>query len=368
MFQFLNTDDPVMTTSDNESYVKIPGSVIFDGDFADYTEIEDFYNTVMAILCVLCGGLAAGLTVGLLSFDVTKLEVKLMIGSNEEKKAAESIIPIVKRHHLLLVTLLLFNSIANETLPIFLGTLVPNYIAVIISVTLVLVFGEIIPTALCTGSNQLLLAARYIGLVYFLLFIFYPIAYPIGKLLDYLIGTEEGSSSISREELEAIVKLQSADYQRLSRENSLILRTSSSHDNLTFLAKSSTNKQRYHALETEDDNNDDLNLGSLSSYEVNLMTGILKLSRVTVKDAMIPIKNVFMISSSTKLDEKSMYDILDCGFSRIPVFKRKDKQHVMGYLLVKELIVVCQSLFYPYIAIANHCILVVARCGVKKKQ
>lgn len=342
MLRFLSGDDVVMTASDNETYIEIPGSVIFDGDFADYTEIEDFYNTIMAILCVLCGGLAAGLTVGLLSFDVTKLEVKLMIGSNEEKKAAEAIIPIVKRHHLLLVTLLLFNSIANETLPIFLGTLVPNYIAVIISVTLVLVFGEIIPTALCTGSNQLLLAARYTGLVYFLFFIFYPISYPIGKLLDHLIGSEEGSSSISREELEAIVMLQSADYKRLSRENSLISRTAS-HDNLSLLAKTGNTqpKQRYNALETNDvDDDDNLNFGSLSSYEVNLMTGILKLSRVTIKDAMIPMKKIFKISSSTKLDEKSMFDILDCGFSRIPVFKRKDKQHMMGYLLVKELIVV----------------------------
>jgi CBS domain containing-hemolysin-like protein len=70
------------------------------------------------------------------------------------------------------------------------------------------------------------------------------------------------------------------------------------------------------------------------------MTGILKLSKQTVKDAMIAAKKVFMISSSTRLDEKSLYDILDCGFSRIIVYRKHDKQHITGYLLVKGLIVV----------------------------
>ncbi len=33
--------------------------VITDGDFADYDGIEDFFNTVMAGVCVMCAGLAA---------------------------------------------------------------------------------------------------------------------------------------------------------------------------------------------------------------------------------------------------------------------------------------------------------------------
>lgn len=178
------------------------------GSFADFSEIEDIYNSCMAAFCVLCAGLAAGLTIGLLSLDLTKLEIKLMTGTEDEKAAVTQIIPIVKQHHLLLVTLLLFNALANETLPIFLGAIVPNYIAVILSVTLVLVFGEIIPSALFTGPDQLLTAAKLTKLVYFLLLIFYPISYPISKLLDYCFGAEENSGAISREELAALVVLQ----------------------------------------------------------------------------------------------------------------------------------------------------------------
>lgn len=61
---------------------------------------------------------------GLLSLDITKLEIKSITGTEKEKSAAVCVLPIIKQHHLLLVTLLLFNSLANETLPIFLGALV----------------------------------------------------------------------------------------------------------------------------------------------------------------------------------------------------------------------------------------------------
>lgn len=342
--------------------------VIFEGFFADFKDAEDAYNVIMVLVCVICAGMAAGLTVGLLSLDETKLEIKVMIGTDEEKRAAESILPIIRQHHLLLVTLLLFNSVANETLPIFLGTLVPNYMAIILSVTLVLIFGEIIPTALFTGANQLLVAAKLTKLVYFLLILFYPISFPIAKILDYFIGEEDGDGAITREELEALVVLQGADYQyrRLSRENSIMTPQTPISDRSRLLPKydsieDGAVKVSHGAMSSSaEEINSDIELGvatksntksvnessiknekisTLSRYEVNLMTGILKLAKFTVKDAMIPMRKVFMISSSTKLDENSMYDILDSGFSRIPVFKRRDKQWILGYMLVKELIV-----------------------------
>lgn len=82
----------------------------------------------MGVCCVVIAGLAAGLTMGLLSLDASKLEIKAMVGTPQEKIAALRLLPIVKKHHLLLVTLLLSNSMASESLPIFLGEVVPNYI------------------------------------------------------------------------------------------------------------------------------------------------------------------------------------------------------------------------------------------------
>lgn len=57
----------------------------------------------------------------------------------------ERIFPVIDKHHWMLVTLLLCNAGAMETLPIFLDKMVTPIEAVVIAVTLVLVFGEIIP-------------------------------------------------------------------------------------------------------------------------------------------------------------------------------------------------------------------------------
>lgn len=99
---------------------------ISHGSWASFERMEDGLNLLMSVLCIGIAGLGAGLTMGLLSLDQSKLEIKAMVGSPAEKLAAIRLLPIVKQHHSLLVTLLLTNSIASESLPIFLGEVVPN--------------------------------------------------------------------------------------------------------------------------------------------------------------------------------------------------------------------------------------------------
>lgn len=105
------------------------------------------------IVLVCFAGLMSGLTVGFLSIDQLDLEIKQSIGTEEEKRQAGAILPILKQHHFLLVTLLLANALAMESLPIFLDAIVPSFWAIIISVTAVLFFGEVIPQAICTGPS-----------------------------------------------------------------------------------------------------------------------------------------------------------------------------------------------------------------------
>ena len=83
----------------------------------------------------------SGLTIGLASIDRLSLEVD-SIGNPDIKSKTERIFPVIDRHHWMLVTLLLC---AMETLPIFLDKLVTPVEAIVLSVTLVLIFGEIIP-------------------------------------------------------------------------------------------------------------------------------------------------------------------------------------------------------------------------------
>ena len=112
-------------------------------------------NIILVFVCIMCAGFASGLTQGLLSLNFNEMKMKSRSGTTEEKKYATKVIPVIRRHHLLLVTLMLWNATATEALPIFLSGLVPEYLAIIISVTLVLIVGEIIPAAILTGQSGL---------------------------------------------------------------------------------------------------------------------------------------------------------------------------------------------------------------------
>ena len=68
--------------------------------------------------------------------DEERKELKKM------KQYAAKIAPLKKDHHLLLVTLLLLNASVNEALSIFLDNIVPSWLAIVLSVSLVLLFGD----------------------------------------------------------------------------------------------------------------------------------------------------------------------------------------------------------------------------------
>ncbi|XVE86150.1 hypothetical protein DITRI_Ditri18aG0012900 [Diplodiscus trichospermus] len=77
-------------------------------------------------------------------------------------------------------TLLLCNAAAMEALSIYMDKLFNQYLAIMLSVTIVLAFGEVIPQAICTRYGPAV-GANFAGLVWILMIICYPIAYPIGK-------------------------------------------------------------------------------------------------------------------------------------------------------------------------------------------
>jgi len=87
----------------------------------------------------------SGLTVGYSSINPLQLEIQLENGTPEEVEDAKRIMPILERKHLMLATLLLSNALAMESLPIFLDAIMPASLAIIISTTVVLIFGEVVP-------------------------------------------------------------------------------------------------------------------------------------------------------------------------------------------------------------------------------
>ncbi len=238
------------------------------------------------------------------------MQIKAQSGTPKEKEYAKKLLPIISNHHLLLVSLMLWNASATEALPIFLSGLVSEYVAIILSVTLVLMFGEIIPASILTGPKQLQIAAALVPMVYVVFIVFFPIAYPVSKLLDWLIGHEGGVTMYSRKEIATMMKLQHEEgMRRIS-----LFKAGHKSDSLSA----------HDAMQHE---------------EVTIIGGALKYRDMKVSEVMTPETSCFMISVKETLSYKTMYEIFKSGYSRIPVFER-DRHDVVGLILAKDLIFV----------------------------
>ncbi|XP_042412406.1 DUF21 domain-containing protein At2g14520-like [Zingiber officinale] len=239
---------------------------------------------------VMFAGLMSGLTLGLMSLSLVDLEVLVKAGQPKDRRNAAKILPVVKNQHLLLCTLLIGNSLAMEALPIFLDALVPAWGAILISVTLILAFGEIIPQAVCSRYG-LSVGAKTAGLVRVLLLIFFPVAYPISKLLDWILG--KGHFALMRRaELKTLVDM---------------------HGNEAGKG------------------------GELTHDETTIITGALELTQKTAKDAMTPISDTFSLDINYKLDMHTLGLIMTKGHSRVPIYSGSPT-NIIGLILVKNLI------------------------------
>ncbi|XP_033098545.1 DUF21 domain-containing protein At4g33700-like isoform X2 [Anneissia japonica] len=175
--------DQVTVNCDGTIYISVE---------AELSTTEFWIYLGVYISLVLFAGLMSGLTMGLLSLDIMSLKVLSMSGKPKEKVYAKKIIPIVEKHHLLLVTLLLANAAAVESMPIFLDKITNPIIAIVISVSAVLIFGEVVPQAICTRYG-LAIGATLSPLVWVFMLLLLPISFPIAKVLDILLGKETGT-------------------------------------------------------------------------------------------------------------------------------------------------------------------------------
>jgi metal transporter CNNM len=291
----------------------------------DDGEEFDIVSLLAVVICVCCGACAAGLTMGLLSLDGMKLKVKSVTGTDDEKRVIARLLPVLSDHHFLLCTLLIFNAAANEAMPIFLDRLVPSWAAVIVSVTLVLIFGEIVPTATFTGPQQLKLVSSLVSVVYLLQIIFYPVARPMAWLLDMWLGHDDDDDYFSRDELAAMVR---------------ILRSKGAAIPYTDKAEVVSPMMRDEIIQEGrgGDSDDEDGEEPLTGNEVNVITGVLGLSKMTVLNIFTDLNSVNMLSDDQVFDEETVGVIVKCGHSRLPVFKGKDRKNIVGVFRTKTLI------------------------------
>ena len=171
-----------------------------------------WFNFIGFSILACFAGAMSGLTVGYLSIDMLILEIKLKSGTEQEKIYANKIKKIIADHHWILVTLLLCNAFACEAMPILLDKLVTDIMAIVISVTVLLFVGEIVPQALCTGPNQMKIASFLSCFTYSLMIITYPLSYPIAKFMDCVIGVH-GKTRFCNSDLKSVIELHVKEFK-----------------------------------------------------------------------------------------------------------------------------------------------------------
>ncbi|XP_060764954.1 metal transporter CNNM4 isoform X2 [Neoarius graeffei] len=261
-----------------------------DGRFRVVEEKSSLLPLWLQIILVSCllllSGMFSGLNLGLMALDPMELRIVQSCGTDKEKRYARKIEPIRRKGNYLLCSLLLGNVLVNTTLTILLDDLIGSGFGAIVASTVgIVIFGEIVPQALCS-RHGLAVGANTILLTKFFMLLTFPLSFPISKLLDCVLGQEIGTV-YNREKLVEMLKV-TEPYNDLVKE------------------------------------------------ELNMIQGALELRTKTVEDIMTPLNNCFMIKSDAVLDFNTMSEIMESGYTRIPVYD-DERSNIIDILYVKDL-------------------------------
>ncbi|MFH1662219.1 MAG: hemolysin family protein [Candidatus Falkowbacteria bacterium] len=237
---------------------------------------------LIVILLISLSALFSGITLGFFSLNKDDLKRKSNLGDKRAKK----IYNLRKNGNLLLCTLLIGNTTVNTTLSVFLGSIIHGIIAVLMATFLIVTLGEILPQAVF-ARHALILGSKLTWLVRFFLIIFYPICWPMSKILDKMLG-DEIPTVYSKHELVKLIE---------------------DHENLK-----------------ESD---------VDADEERIIKGALSYSDKEVRDIMTPRTEAFLLHYDDILNKSTVVKIKRTGHSRIPVYK-KDPDDIVGVLYVKD--------------------------------
>ncbi|KAF9255901.1 DUF21-domain-containing protein [Marasmius fiardii PR-910] len=267
----------------------------------------------MSVLLVLLGGVFSGLTLALMGMDSLHLRVLAESSASEsERRNARKVLGLLQKgRHWVLVVLLLSNVVVNESLPIFLdGAIGGGVTAVVISTVAIVIFGyvlqpvhcirliinssfigylrEIIPQAVGLRYG-LAFGAACVPAVSALMWIMYPAAYPIARLLDAVVGVDD-VHTYRKPELKSLL-----EFHRTGEE-------------------------------------------PLRDEEITILTSVLEFGSKGISDIMTPMKDVVTLATDTVLDRRKLDQLLATGYSRFPVHAPGCPTAFVGLLLVKQLL------------------------------
>ena len=242
-------------------------------------------QVLILLLLIILSGFFSSAETALFSISKTKA----IHISKDGKKTSHLIKKLKADPHTLLTTILIGNNMVNVGAAALATTLAikafPNFAVGIATggmTFLLLVFGEVFPKSIATRNN-LLVARMAIYPVYWLSLLFFPVIKFL-NFIPWLTGRIKKPSTITEEEL------------------------------ITFVE----------VVEEE---------GEIKEEEKELIHNIFEFDDTNAYEIMTPRADMFVVDADTPLDMKQ---ILDSGFSRIPVIEDSIDQ-VIGILNIKDL-------------------------------
>ncbi|WVQ76817.1 hypothetical protein IAR50_006491 [Cryptococcus sp. DSM 104548] len=234
-----------------------------------------FWYIVAIMALVLLGGVFSGLTLGLMGLDTVNLQVLSVAGTEDERRQAPRVMKLVGHgRHTMLVVLLLGNTLTNTSLPIFLDSIVGG--------------GWIAVLGTICNRYGLAIGSTFAPLVRFLIVVMYPLAKPIGMILDMVLGAHSDSVTYRKAELKTFVSLGVED--------------------------------------------------QLEEDELGLLGSVLEFSGKTVEDIMTSVEDMYALSADRIVDGELIKEILKEGHSRIPVYEPSSRGSYIGCITIRALV------------------------------
>ncbi|KAF0987995.1 hypothetical protein HZS_718 [Henneguya salminicola] len=285
-----NENDTITWRHQGDSFV-----VIFSNPA---TKLDLWVSTLLLVFLIVLSGLYSGLNLGLMALTPRELDLIKASGTSKEKKYATQIYPIRKKGNILLCSILFGITIFNASATVIIDSLTTGAVAIVISTISIVLLCELLPQSICSKYG-LTISAHTTFITKILMIVTWPVSFPLGKFLDYLLG-DETPTSYNRQQLLEVFRL---------------------------------NKE-----------------GNLAKDEFDIIFGGLKLRSKTVAEIMTPLSQCYMINENSVLDFQTVSDIFKSGFSRIPLY-RENTQNVVGLLYLKDITFVDTEEMVPLVNI-----------------
>ena len=266
----------------------------------------------------------------MLENDELKLELKSISGDNTEKENISVIFEIMSNNNKYWVTNTLFSLVIISIIFIYICI---NYLIndnnkkIILCFILFLIFLDLIPRYIVKTYN-LSLIPNCLNFIKFLMYITSPITFLLGKIYSCILSNESISNfKMNKKDIKAFIEL-----QRMKKE-----------EDPDGIRNQSDTESLFHELIDDTKNNNNLsNEGdkrlALNEEEANLMLSALDMREKKVEDVMIPLEKVFTIDYDEIIDEQKLKEIIQKGYSRIPVFSCNNKNDIIGIVRIKQLL------------------------------